>query len=142
MSHSTFMYLCDKLQSGIEKQNTIMRRAISTEKRVAIMLWFLATGTDYRTIGHLLGVSKSTVCVVTKVVCAVIVKHLLPEYIKIPTGTALKVVIDGFKDDLGFPQCAGAVDGTHIPPQEYPADYYNRKGWHSILMQGSPRSFY
>ena len=139
MSRTTFLYLCDELRSGIEKQNTVMRRAVSTEKRVAITLWFLATGADYRTIGHLFGVSKSTVCVVTKEVCVVIVERLLPDYIKMPTGTALKVVIEGFKNDLGFPQCAGAVDGTHIPilsPQECPADYYNRKGWHSILMQG------
>ena len=31
------------------------------------------------------------------------------------------------------------MDGTHIPiisPCDYPADYYNRKGWHSIIMQG------
>ena len=139
MSRTTFLYLCDELRSGIEKQNTVMRRAVSTEKRVAITLWFLATGADYRTIGHLFGVSKSTVCVVTKEVCVVIVERLLPDYIKMPTGTALKVVVEGFKNDLGFPQCAGAVDGTHIPilsPQECPADYYNRKGWHSILMQG------
>ena len=24
-----------------------------------------------------------------------------------------------------------------MSPQEYPADYFNRKGWHSILMQGT-----
>ena len=139
VSHSTFLYLCDELRAEVEKQNTIMRRAVSTEKRIAITLWFLATGADYRTIGHLFGVSKSTVCVITKEVCAAIVECLLPEYIKMPTGTALKVVVDGFKNDFGFPQCVGAVDGTHIPilsPQECPADYYNRKGWHSILMQG------
>ena len=74
---------------------------MSTEKRVAITLWFLATGADYRTIGHLFGVSKSTVCVVTKEACAVIVERLLPEYIKMPTGAALKAVIEGFKDELG-----------------------------------------
>ena len=35
-------------------------------------------------------------------------------------------------------QCAGAVDGMHIPiqsPTECPANYYNRKGWHSVLIQ-------
>ena len=63
-----------------------------------------------------------------------------PEYIIFPTGATLKEIVDSFKDDLGFPQCVGAVDGSHIPiicPQEYPADYYNRKGWHSIILQGT-----
>ena len=36
----------------------------------------------------------------------------------------------------GFPQCAGAIDGCHIAPQNCPADYHNRKGWHSIILQG------
>ena len=39
-----------------------------------------------------------------------------------------------------FPQCFGVVDGSHIPivsPQYYPADYYNRKGWHSVILQGT-----
>ena len=55
-----------------------------------------------------------------------------------PTGAALREIVVGFKNDLGFPQCAGAVDGFHIPiisPQECPADYYNHKGWHSIILQ-------
>ena len=33
---------------------------------------------------------------------------------------------------------AGAIDGTHIPvlkPQESSSDYYNRKGFYSILIQ-------
>ena len=71
--------------------------------------------------------------------CAAIVSILLPKYIRIPAGEGLKDVVEGFKHKWGFPQCAGAVDGTHIPivlPAECPADYYNRKGWHSILMQG------
>ena len=124
MSCSTFLYAMNF--SLTLKDRT--RRAASVEKCVAIT-WFLATGADYRTIGHLFGVSKYTVCMVTKEVCVVIVERLLPVYIRIPTGTALKLVFDGFKNDHGFTQCAGAVDGTHIPiasPQECPADYYNR----------------
>ena len=71
--------------------------------------------------------------------CAAIVRKLLVKYIKIPTGDGLKEVVDGFKHKWGFSQCAGAVDGTHIPivsTEECPADYYNRKAWHSIHMQG------
>ena len=78
-------------------------------------------------------------CVVTKEVCAAIVKVLLPRYIQVPAGDELKKIVEGFKDGLGFPQCAGVVDGTHIPivsPEECPADYYNRKGFHSIVVQG------
>ena len=113
MSQSTFDYLCNELRSAIERSDTVMRNAISTERRVAITFWFLATGADYRTIGHLFGVSKSTVCVITKDVCAAIVRILLPKYIAIPMGEALKDVVEGFKNKWGFPQCAGAVDGTH-----------------------------
>ena len=140
MSQCTFMYLCDEVRSSIEKSDTDMRRAVPTDMRVALTLWFLATGADYRTISHLFGVSKSTVCLVSKDVCSAIVKSLLPRYVRFPAGTALREIIDGFERDLGFPQCAGAVDGSHIPimsPQECPADYYNRKGWHSIILQGT-----
>ena len=141
MSQATFLYVCNEIRPVVEKEDTVMRSAIPVERqRVALTLWFLATNSDYRTIGHLFGVSKPTVCVVTKEVCAAIVKVLLPKYIRIPTGDGLKTVIEGFKDKLGFPQCVGVVDGTHIPivsPVECPADYYNRKGWHSIIMQGT-----
>ena len=145
MSHDTFIYLCDELRASVERNDTTMRQAISVERRVALTLWFLSTGADCQTIGHLFGVSESTVCIVTKEVCAAIVDVLLPKYVKFPNGESLKEVVDGFKHKFGFPQCAGAVDGTHIPiisPEEYPADYFNRKGWHSIVMQGTepPRS--
>lgn len=118
-----------------------MRTAVQTEKRVAITLWFWASGSDYRTVGHLFGVAKATVCAIVKEVCASIVKLLLPRYIQIPTESALKDIVDGFKTNHVFPQCAGAVDGCHIPivsPQKCPADYFNRKGWHSIVYVGWP----
>ena len=39
---------------------------------------------------------------------------------------------------MGISAVCGAIDGLHIPiasPQEHPAEYYNGKGWHSILLQ-------
>ena len=112
MFQATFIYVCNELRSSIEKTDTEMRKAIPVEQRVALTLWFLATNTDYRTIGHLFGVSKSTVCVITKEVCAAIVKVLLPKYIQLPSGEELKKIVEGFRDELGFPQCAGVIDGT------------------------------
>jgi hypothetical protein len=35
--------------------------------------------------------------------------------IKWPSGEKLLSVVDGFLTTWGFPQCTGAIDGTHIP---------------------------
>ena len=46
-------------------------------------------------------------------------------------------MLDGFETTKGFPQAVGAIDGTHIPIiriEQSPADYYNHKGYYSILM--------
>ena len=55
-----------------------------------------------------------------------------------PAGSYLTTVINGF-NRRGFPQVVGAIDGTHISiqaPQSSTADYYNRKGFHSVILQG------
>ena len=47
--------------------------------------------------------------------------------------------MENFELILGFLQAVGAIDGTPIPIirlQYSPADYYNRKGFYSIIMQG------
>uniref|UniRef100_K7FA89 DDE Tnp4 domain-containing protein n=1 Tax=Pelodiscus sinensis TaxID=13735 RepID=K7FA89_PELSI len=39
---------------------------------------------------------------------------------------------------LGFPNCGGAIDGTHIPicaPEHQASQYVNRKGYFSVLLQ-------
>ena len=36
-------------------------------------------------------------------------------------------------------QCVGAIDGSHIPiagTAMNHTDYYNRKGWYSVILQG------
>ena len=59
-------------------------------------------------------------------------------YVYIPQGRKLKEIIEGFETYWGFPQAAGAIDGSHIPilrPDESASDYYNRKGYYSVIMQ-------
>ena len=60
------------------------------------------------------------------------------QYVYIPQGRKLKEIIEGFETYWGFPQAAGAIDGSHIPilrPDESASDYYNRKGYYSVIMQ-------
>ena len=67
-----------------------------------------------------------------------LVDNLSQRYIKIPQGDGMQQVVDGFLGPWQFPQCAGALDGTHIPilaPADNHTDYFNRKGFHSIVMQ-------
>ena len=56
----------------------------------------------------------------------------------IPQESRLCKVVDGFEVRWGFPQVADPIDGTHIPidcPKDSPSNYYNRKGFYSVIMQ-------
>ena len=138
MSKETFAYLCHELKSSIRRQDTHMRSAITVEHRVAITLWCMATCIEYRTIGHLFGVGRSTVCMIIHDTCAAIVNVLTDKYISFPAGDNLKKVVERFKTKWEIPQCAGAIDGSHIPvksPALNHTDYYNRKGFYSVVLQ-------
>ncbi|XP_033985671.1 protein ANTAGONIST OF LIKE HETEROCHROMATIN PROTEIN 1-like [Trematomus bernacchii] len=139
MSEETYVYLCNKLRPAMEKQDTSFRVCIPFKKRVAIALWKLATGCDYRSIGHLFGVSKTTVCRCVQDFCAAAETLLVPELIRSPDREKFAEMAAYTENRWGLPQCVGAIDGSHIPilaPQEYHCDYFNRKGWHSIILQG------
>ena len=59
-------------------------------------------------------------------VCQAIVGKLLPIYIRIPEGDALKEVVRQFQRKYNFPQCIGVI-GSYNPIvalSEFPADYY------------------
>ncbi|KAA8578346.1 hypothetical protein FQN60_007130, partial [Etheostoma spectabile] len=121
------------------RMNTNYRLAVPVRKRVAIALWKLATGIEYRTISHLFGVGLSTVFNCVQDFCDSVIKVLLPQHITTPEAAKLVEIATFFHNRWRIPQCVGAIDGSHIPiiaPEEYPRDYFNRKGWHSIILQG------
>ena len=114
MSRKTYQYLCDQLRPLIKKQNTRLRRPVSTECQLAITLWVLATPCEYHSVAHLFGVARCTVCQIVKETYQAIVWKLIPIYINFPTGDELKEVVKCFRDKWSVPQCAGSIDGSHI----------------------------
>lgn len=99
MSRETFMYLCDQLSFTL---NTVMRNSLSVEMR--------ATPTEYRTIGHLFGIARSTVCEIVHETCPAIVNRLIGTF---PRGEKLDCGVEGFLTKWRVPQCVGAIESSH-----------------------------
>ena len=62
----------------------------------------------------------------------------LDRYIKFPTGNDLERVVKGFEEKQNMVQYAGLIDDIHVPvwtPALSHTDYYNHKGWYSIILQ-------
>ncbi|XP_077056092.1 uncharacterized protein LOC143707263 [Siphateles boraxobius] len=138
VSRGSFEYICSRLRPDMGRRNTNYRMCVTIRKRVAIAIWKLATGSEYRTISHLFGVGLSTVFNCVQDFCYAVNRVLLPMHISFPDADKLVELATFFQNRWRVPQCVGAIDGSHIPiiaPEEYPRDYYNRKGWHSIILQ-------
>ncbi|CAM4542412.1 unnamed protein product [Lepidochelys kempii] len=134
MRKGTFMELCDLLSPALKHKNTKMRVALTVEKRVAIALWKLATPDSYWSVGHQFGVSKSTVGAAVMQVANAITELLIS---RVVTLGNVQVIVDGFAA-MGFPNCGGAIDGTHIPilaPEHQGSEYINHKGYFSMVLQ-------
>ena len=114
--------------------------SVPATKQVLITLRFLATGSFLQVIGDTFaGLDKSTVSRVVRRVTMAIARRL-DEFVKFPQTREEKDEIkQGFYDIGGFPCVIGCVDGTHvriISPAESEWDFVNRKGYHSINVQG------
>ncbi|CAM4660391.1 unnamed protein product [Lepidochelys olivacea] len=134
MCKGTFMELCDLLSPALRHKNTKMRAALTVEKQVAIALWKLAMPYSYQSVGNQFGVGKSTVGAAVMQVANAI-KDLLIS--RVVTLGNVQVIVDGFAA-MGFPNCGGAVDGTHIPilaPEHEAGEYINHKGYFSIVVK-------
>ncbi|KAJ3584207.1 hypothetical protein NHX12_014703 [Muraenolepis orangiensis] len=138
VSRESFDYICDRLKDIMGRRNTNFRLSVPLRKRVAIAIWKLATGSEYRTISHLFGVGWSTVYNCVREFCDAVVMVLLPVHITMPDAGKLEELATFFNNRWRAPQCVGAIDGSHIPiiaPEECAPEYYNRKGWHLIVLQ-------
>jgi len=88
---------------------------VSVEKQVAVTLYYLSDEGRYRKVANAFGLAKCTVSVIVRRVSTVISTVLGPQYITLPkTENELEEAVQQFYSKHGFPQCFGALDGTHI----------------------------
>ncbi|XP_048844705.1 uncharacterized protein LOC125716453 [Brienomyrus brachyistius] len=140
MSKDTFFFLCGKLKARLAKRDTRLRPALPVEKRVAVALWRLATNMEYRTIGVLFSMGRSTVCKCVRDVCHSIAALLGPAYLRPPGVQELDEAAGLYERHWGFPHCVGVVGSLHVPivtPSGNTARYRNSAGWLSVVLQGT-----
>ena len=139
MERKTFEELSRIFRGDLMKQETRMRKPVSLEKRIAVGLWRLSTGNSYCSCGLQFGLGKST----AKVICQEFEEALCRKkdlFIPFPyMADEVQAVMNDFEEEYHFPQIVGAVDGCHIEinaPPENKEDYFNRKQYYSINVQG------
>ncbi|XP_066603043.1 putative nuclease HARBI1 [Prorops nasuta] len=107
-------------------------------KQLAITLWILGNQEVYRSVSDRFNLAKSTIwkCVFN---VAYVLQNYKTEYIKWPDQHHSMRNIEMFAEISNFPGIMGAIDGCHVQisaPIDHANSYINRKGFHSIVLQG------
>ncbi|XP_066588108.1 putative nuclease HARBI1 [Prorops nasuta] len=135
MNKETFLELEKLLMPHISKAYKTDPR-----KKILLTIWILTTPESFRSVSDRFGFPKSIGWLVFKEVVWAL-KKLMPSLIKWPNNEELlnseRIFIERSQ---GFKGVIGAIDGCHIPikqPPRNPNDYFNRKDFHSVVLQGT-----
>ena len=139
LNKTSFVRLCQLVEPRMERETTHLRAPVPLPLRVAIGLRRLGKGNSFESLGIEFGVGEST----AHAICAEFEEILcekLPEFIKFPTTEEeVRAAISKFQEEFRVPQIVGAIDGSHFKikaPGTNKEDYYNRKQFYSVNMQG------
>ena len=139
MDISTFEYLCCTLAPDLQTQDTRLRLAIPVQVKVVVSISRLATGNSMQSIADLYKIGLSSSQRAVSQFCGALKKILLRKFINWPSPSTMDRYAQEFQNLHQIPYVVGAVDGSHIPivaPKLHAPDYYNCKGFHSVLLQG------
>lgn len=141
MKEATFMHIFQQLQPKlVVKPNQLSKREpIPAEEKLAIALYYLASNAEFRVVGDVFGISRSTVLKYVHLVVESILEILTPKWITLPDEEECEEISSVFEAKCKIPRIILVVDGCHIPvtpPNIGHRDYFNRKGWPSLVLQG------
>ena len=140
MSKECFYNLVAQLDEVIRpKPNSPNYRALTTDKKLAITLYYLKdTGSLWMT-ANTFGIHQSTVTKVLKEVCSAINAVLGPQYLHLPRNKdEMRQKAAEFELRFGMIQAIGCIDGTHVAikrPQDNSQDFFNYKQFFSLNIQ-------
>jgi hypothetical protein len=114
-----------------------MRRAIPPDKRLAITLKYLATGSSFYNLSGEFVVGESTVGMIVYETCTAIIS-VLEHSNRVPrTETEWKNISKEFFEKWDYPNTIGALDGKHVlieKPKHSGSQFHNYKGTFSIVL--------
>ena len=140
MSREDFGILEQTLRPYIcPNTNSFRGDTISSNKKLAMTLYFLKDQGSLRLTANSFGIAPCTLSIAIRKVCHAVVKVLGPQLILYPrTKAGLESLSAKFEEKFNFPMVIGCVDGTHIPirqPLENAHDYFCFKMKYSINVQ-------
>uniref|UniRef100_A0A2M4AT59 Putative nuclease harbi1 n=1 Tax=Anopheles triannulatus TaxID=58253 RepID=A0A2M4AT59_9DIPT len=139
MDVASFGYLLEMVTPLIVKQNTLLREAISPDRRLMATLRYLVSGGTLEKLKFPTGIAPQTLGKIVEETCDAIVQ-VLKGVIQTPaTEEEWKNVAVHFERRWSFPHCIGAVDGKHIlirKPLGSGSYYYNYQKSFSVVLMG------
>lgn len=143
---SIFQYLCDHMSDGLVQFHEGGRQQVEPDKKIALFLKYIGSHDTELEISQLFRVQESTFVKCRRQVCKSLLDNIMPLTITWPGIADLPQISLNFNTagQYAMPGVIGAIDGSHIAiakPLKYfhPDAYYNRKSYHSILLQGVAR---
>jgi hypothetical protein len=133
---SQFEWLLSSCRQHIEKMDTQMRRSIRADKRLAITLKFLATGTSFYNLSGEFVVGETTVGTIVLETCAAIIS-VFEQPNQVPrTEMEWKKIAKDFYEKWDYPNTIGALDGKHVlieKPEHSGSQFHNYKDNFNIV---------
>ena len=140
MSKNYFINLVSLLRPYISpKQNSPNYRALETDKKVAVTLYFSKDTGSLCMTDNICGIAVNTTSAVIIEIGHAISKYLGPKYLHLPKDQEeMRRKVSKFEAKFGMTQAFGCVDGTHIPikcPSENSQDFFSYKQYFSLSVQ-------